>query len=990
MVALCAALGAAATAPAPLGAQSMEPYVPVAPAGAWQTLDTPHFRFHYPREFEAWTRDVAAHIEQERDAVRRVVGWAPSERVTVLVADPYNLANGSAYPFLRAPAVFLWPVPDDPRDVSGTGNRWSELLAVHEFTHVAHLARPTRNPLRARLALLLPTNVGPIGPKTPRWVREGYATYVEGLLTGGGRPYGAWRPAMLREWALEGKLPTYGQVSGTGGFAGGSFAYLAGSAFFEWLVAQRGDSSLPAVWRRLTARTPRTLDAAFAGVFPGTPAELYARWSAEVTAEAIAAERALRDAGLAEGTLVQRLRGATGDPAVTRDGSRVALVVRTPGRASRVLVWYTGADPRDTARARAARDLARRRARQRARDPEDVPAVPYLPPPKRAVATLPSRDGRAFREPRWFADGRRVLVARDEPLADGRYRPDLWVWNPERGDVRRVTRGAGVSDADPGPDGLTALGTRCARGWCDVVRVRLATGDVSVVAEGSPSRTFARPRWAPDGRRFAVAMQDGGPWRVVVGDVGATDAALHPVGPDDGRSRYDPAFLADGTALLVTSNVGGVPNVERLDLAAGSARPLTRVTGAAMAPEPIGAQRAFYFLSLRSTGYDIRRLALDSVPAAMATVTLAGVTSAIDARVAVGAGASAAAGAVEERRPDAAPQAFAATEVGASRGYGLGPQHLSLLPGGAWSADGNTELGVLAGADPVGRLTWVLLGAVGAPSVWRGASLSAALRVLPVTVDAQLFAAGQRLGAASGVDAPFSVVRDDVAYHGGVLALSPHVVLGPATVAARLGESLGRLRADSADDDRALTFAELRAGVIRGRGDVSLTASGSVSGAEGRSGGASFTRALGAAALALRTPLLTLRASGTLGTVNASAAPFERFDVGGTESALVDASVLGQRVPMPALPTGTLTGRHVQTARVGVQQGLIEPFAWAARASDVSPRWVRLAGAEASWVSGPVPFARAPGARIVAGGAYAFDGPTRRHVQVYASVAVRP
>lgn len=975
--ALSLAGAALLAAPHAARAQSMPPYVPLEPQCAWRTIETPHFVLHYPAALEAWTRDVAAHVEEERDAVGRLVGFAPPGRITVLVADPYNDSNGSAYPFLRGPAVFLWPVPPDPRDGMEGARRWARLLVVHEVAHVAHLARPTRNPLRGRLAALLPTNVGPIGARTPRWVWEGYATFVEGKL-GGGRPFGAWRPAFLREWALEGRLPTYAAVSGSGGYAGGSFAYLAGSAYLEWLVSQRGDSSLPAVWRRLTARTPRSFDAAFAGVFPGTPGELYARWTAQVTAEAVAAERALRAApgGLVEGTLVQRLRGTTGDPAVTRDGERVALVVRSPDRAPRVVVWRTGAEPPDTARRRAAARAARR---QRRLDPEDVPAVPYLPAPKRAVATLVARDGRAFRAPRWMPDGARLLVERDEPRADGTFRPDLWLWDSRRDALRRVTRGAAVRGADPSPDGATALATRCAAGWCDLVRVDLASGAVALLAAGSPTRSYARPRWAADGRRFAVAVLDEGRWRVRVGDASAADVggSLRTVGPDDGAARYEPAFLRGDSALVLTSERGGVPDIERVDLATGAATTLTRVTGAAMAAEPIGASDAMYFLALRGTGLDLRRLALDGA-APLAVVSLVG-DSAGGARVATGPGAATAATAVVERagRPadDAAP-----TPVPPSRAYGLGPHRYALLPAGSWTADGNSALGVLAGADPVGRLTWVLLGAAGAPATWRGGSLSAALRLRPATLDLQAFGAAQRFDGA--------LAR----YHGGVVALAPRAVLGAATVAGRLGGSLGTLSGGAADSAgaRSLGFVDLRAGLTRGRGDAVLSLSIGGSAAAGRSGGAPFARWLGAVGAAARTPRLSARAGYATGETNRAAPTFERFAVGGPDATLIDASVLGQRLALPALPTGALVGRRVETARVGLGAWRLEPYAFAARTPDVSSRWRRVVGAEASWVTGPVPFARAPGVRAVGGIGYPLDGPTRRRAQLYVAISPRP
>src|SRR4030095_245992 len=94
---------------------------------------------------------------------------------------------------------------------------------------------PTRNPRERRFRRLLPLRIGPLASRTPRWAVEGYATYVEGRLTGSGRPHGAARAAYLRQWALEGKLPTYAQLSSGGDFAAGSMAYLARSAFPAWV-----------------------------------------------------------------------------------------------------------------------------------------------------------------------------------------------------------------------------------------------------------------------------------------------------------------------------------------------------------------------------------------------------------------------------------------------------------------------------------------------------------------------------------------------------------------------------------------------------------------------------------------------------------------------------------------------------------------------------------------------------------------------------------
>ncbi len=977
------ALVTLAFAPALPAAARAQFDVPLRPHLPWRTVETAHFSFHAPAELEPWTRRQAARAESVRAAVARIVGYAPPGRTHALVEDPSNDANGSAYPFLRSPALFLWPVPPDPRSLIGEHRDWGELLLVHEFAHLAHLARPSRNPRRRLLAALSPINFGPLPTATPRWVWEGYATYVEGRLTGSGRPHSVWRPAVLRQWAIEGRLPTYAQVSGTGSVYGGSFAYLAGSAYFEWLVDRyagaRGDSVLPHLWRRLTARTPRSFEAAFAGVFPGAPSELYARWTAEVTAEAVAAERRLRAAGLVEGRLVQRFGGYTGDPAVSRDGQRLALAVRPAAGNGRIVVLRADAAPPDTARARLA---ARQQARARALDPEDVPAVEYLPRPLRTVATLAAVNGRAFDAPRFMPDGVELLVVRDEARPDGVLRPDLWLWHSRTGSLRRVTRGAAVRDADPAPDGRSALGTRCLRGTCDVVRVDLASGAVTTVLAGTLDLVYRRPRWAPDGRRFVAVAHRDGRWRPVLAD--AAGGAPRDLGPADGADRYDADFTPDGAALALVSERGGAPNLERVDLATGEARPLTRTTGAAVAPAPIGRGRELFFLALRSAGYELRRLALDSAVTPLAPVPLTAAATDTTERL-TGPGALA----VVERPAEAAP-GFATTTP-RQRAYGVGPRRHVLLPLGAVTADGESALGALASADPAGRLTWLLQGAAGDATTWRGGALSAAWRGTRPSLEAQLFGAAQRVaprGAGERADAAPAL---DAEYHGAMLATELRTALTDGAIVARLGGTAGRLAArDGAAGARTFGFGAVRGQLTGGyaRRTATLALGAQLSG--GRTRDSAYVRGVGTATLVVRAAGRALRADYLRGATARGTPAFERFAVGGPESPLVDGALLPQRVPMPALPTGTVAGREVETVRLTLPGALLSPYVWAAHAPGTGGGWHRLLGAEASVATLGVPFARVPAARVVGGAAYSLDAPLRRTWRGYLTVTLRP
>ena len=443
------------------------------PSAEWRTVTTPHFRVHYTAPEEAWALDAASKLEAIRARVIAEVGYAAPETVDVLVADPVAQANGMALPLLDAPRMVLWTSPPGPASLIGTYTDWVGLLALHEDTHLEHLLRPSRNPLQRLVEALLP--LAPIALKAPRWIDEGYATLVEGKLTGSGRPNGDLRAAILRQRARAGALPTYAQLAGDSkSWMGMAMAYLAGSAYLEWLVERGGPGSLKRLWARMTARTDRSFDGAFAGVFGEPPDRLYGRFTAELTWRAMEAERLLAPTAR-EGRVWQELRWTTGEPAVSPDGARLAIVLRGRETPSRLVVWSTAADEK------AEKAWRERVATELRRDPEDVAPVRAGPLPRTPLYELVTRDGEEPFTPRWMPGGRAVLFVRFETDGEGFLHPDLFDWEPESGHVRRLTRFADVREADPAPDGRWAVAVRDRNGLSQLVRVDLATGAVTAI-----------------------------------------------------------------------------------------------------------------------------------------------------------------------------------------------------------------------------------------------------------------------------------------------------------------------------------------------------------------------------------------------------------------------------------------------------------------------------------------------------------------------------
>jgi hypothetical protein len=933
----------------------------------WRTIETRHFAFHYPVELEAWTQDVASRADAIDSAVARLVGYAPSRRTNVVVDDPYQIPNGMAWPFLDWPVITLWASPPTPRDDIGDYRSWGEMLVTHEFAHIAHLTRPTRNPTLAAVLGALPVRVSPVTLRTPRWAYEGYATFVEGRVTGSGRPHAAWRAALLRQWALEGQLPRYEQLDASAAYEGGAFAYLAGSAFLEWLAEKKGDSSLVQVWRRLSARQNRDFNSAFTGVFGETPAVLYGRFSTDVVGKAIEVARLARTSPADTGEIVQRLARSTGDPGISHDGRRVALVIRSATAPSRVVVWSTAPEP-DTLRRRRDSLLLRR-------DPEDVPAQPIYPPPKRALATLKTRGATPYESPRFLRDGR-ILLSRATPRTNGTTVTDLYLWNPSGGGVRRLTHNASVLNGDPLPGGDAAVATRCRGGWCDLVLVGFDDGVVTRLIAGNPEHSFFRPRISPSGTTVLVSVHQAGRWRL--GTVDLVSRELTIVDPPDGANRYDAAWL-DADEVVTTSDRGGIANLERLNLRTLAIRQLTSVTGAAVAAEPNRADSSIWFLSLYARGYDVRRLARSASPP---TPPL---PRTIDSSLVPAL----------SPRPQPRPQ-FGGGDVSPPRAFGLTPRLFRWIPQPSLDADGVSGGLSLVSRDVIGRSELTATFASGDVSAWRGGSVTGLWFGTRPGIRVEGFVASQNLNESRSPI--LSEVGFDTQLAGGEVSLDGTGQGSTWAGRYRLGGSAGNQRPSTS---RRLAFVDGAIAVTQ-RGDlVSFTESVGGTFTGGRSFDSTFYRSIVTASLSasgrLLLPLPTL--SAVYGRTTTSAPLFEQFALGGGPSIILDRALLSQRVAMPVLPTGTRIGTSVFAYRAALVVGAafsapVSAYLWSGSTGDEDndrfDEWQRVIGLDWTLSIPAVPAAGTPAGRAQIGIGESLDAPFRRRVRAYFSLVLNP
>ncbi|MEA5445364.1 hypothetical protein VCB98_05990 [Gammaproteobacteria bacterium AB-CW1] len=686
------------------------PLLAATPEGDWRSLETDGFRLHFEAEAEPWARRAAARLEAVADEVHERVGHAPAGPVDVLIADPLNSAAGMAIPLTGRSRMVLFTTPPLSDELLGHYSDWPELLIIHEHVHLAHLSRPLRTTAGERMnRWWLPFDTAHLA-EVPLWVIEGYATYLEGQLTGTGRPNSDWSASRIRAWALAGELPGYGALSRrpVAGWNDSNQVYLVGAAFFQWLEDREGEQAFRDLWARMTSSNRRSFSENFRGVFGESPARLYHRFTAEVTRRALEVEEQLP---AAEDALWQRFSGSLGHPAVSPEGDYLALV-RSKSNGKPALHVYALDDNES-----AFEDWQRRQEEQLERDPDDVAAVEPESLPRESKHRLVLPNNLRPRDPRWLPDGEGLLFTAATPDGQGRLIHELYRWHLSTGEVEQLTRQAHLRRPEPAPSGDWAVAVRLRNGHSQLVRVALDSGDISPLGEARLDQVHDFPRLSPDGSRLVYLRHQQGRWtlmeRMMPG--GESRELLQ---AEAGGYLSRPAFTPDGEYLYYARGYRGLIGIERLAIDSDERQWRRLGAKVATSPLPVPGREALLYLEVDAHEPKLRWLDSEAPPPLPELALHAPVTLTPQSL---------------QRR---APPAVEAVE---SRDYGLGPQFASAMLNLRWDRnDTGFDLGV-KGGDLVGRVDWLAALSASTRGSREGAVLAAHYAGWPATLRGALF-----------------------------------------------------------------------------------------------------------------------------------------------------------------------------------------------------------------------------------------------------------
>ncbi|MBQ4813909.1 hypothetical protein J8M20_21265 [Pseudoalteromonas luteoviolacea] len=462
----------------------------------WLTISTPHFKIHFQPQHRAWGTATATELEKVRSQVLVEQSRALDVIVDAVILDPFNLPNGYALPSSDSPLMVLYVTPPQSDMEIAHHQSWLQLLVLHEYIHLVHLSQPSRHNNKQWLRDL---NDGYdlATAALPRWVAEGYATLQESKLTGKGRLFDNYSEALLRAFARQGALLPYSALNfGDGSYRASAMAYLLGARFLAWLEKRHGEDTLDAVWTRLVAVEARGFESAFSGIFGQTAQQLYRRFIAEFTYQAMQEEQQMVPSASHE---FMRFPFAARGIQLSPNKRQFVAVEIDRERRTRLSVYASEQNDQ------ALTQFNQQQAALLAKDPSDIPDKEPDSFLHKVLASYVPVNFSGVSHPQWANEETLYFVAMNKTNSGDRIN-DLYRWDISNNHAVRVSHNLGVRRFTF-INQTEIIAERVHNGLSQLVRFNLETQTVTDLLAGSLHTAFDYPVMDGSGQRLAYLKQ---------------------------------------------------------------------------------------------------------------------------------------------------------------------------------------------------------------------------------------------------------------------------------------------------------------------------------------------------------------------------------------------------------------------------------------------------------------------------------------------------
>lgn len=664
----------------------------------WQTFETENFRVHFTPEYRQWALSSAREMEVVRQLIKEQQGRIVAEKVDAYIIDPNNAANGFALPLSHRPYMALFTTAAQSDSIIANSSGWQQLLVLHEYVHLVHLAQQSRSNWRNNLANWYDLyDLSLINGE--RWVSEGYATLLESKLTGRGRLFNNQVEAIIQKFARQGALPTYKQLSvADDSFMSGAMAYLVGVRYLKWLEENYGEDTLDAVWTRWSAVEQRDFETSFRGVFPDTAQSLYQRFVVEYTYEAMRHETLLATQSNEDNRskLWLDLSGYVSDASLSPQGDYLAIVEtqRTDsGKKTKLNIYKTEKNEKK------AEEFSKHAEKLLADDPQDITDKKPNVFKREIAYTLNQKNNRGLKNPRWL-DKDTLIYGASSLVKKNSYHQDIFSWHLPSNTVKQLTTSANIRRFDISNDGQYIIAEQNRFGYSQLVKVSLAAEYFGQVTEEltvkSLEKVYDFPRLRPtaDGSpsdSFAyVSSSLNNKWQLTVRQLDSEQEVIVPL-PVNYQFLSFPEWSKDGQSLYFIAGLEGATRLYKYNFSDKNLYAVTSGEQVITWPMVQGDNKLLH-LAINTQGPDVYQL--DLVKANSKIITNTSTSSAMTTNLADSFQLAKAAIIIDE-------------SIGEQSAYGIGPQQGTItIAESIYSASSSMlEVGYKSG-DVLSRFDW--------------------------------------------------------------------------------------------------------------------------------------------------------------------------------------------------------------------------------------------------------------------------------------------
>lgn len=558
-----------------LAAGAYDPEVP------YYTVKTPHFFVAYPEGYGHIALRAARIAEDTWPYLADRYEWEPDGRITIIINDQTDFANGSA---TIIPNKVITIYVTAPTRISGLEDLddWLATVVQHEMAHIFHLDMAYGLPWIARLIF---GKYVAMNQYAPAWVTEGLAVYEETMTSGSGRGRSNYVDMVIRTAALEDRFPSIDEgYRAYPNWPFANIAYFFGGRFQLFLAERYGEEALLDYHRAYAADPIPYFTYLPAKLKFDTSIEsLWLAFEEEMTEEAERVHRLVETSTMGE-TIPERLTfhgGESVGPRITPDGDYVIYSTNSPVDGPRV-------------------------RRLNLRTGEDTPLIDDTL--SQSITFTPSGDAFYFQQTeinqRFYQHN---SLYRYDTKTQSFSRVDL---DPNEPEGFRAPSGAlRARDPDVSPNGKRMVFVQTPYGANRLVLAWLESDGTTihpkVLVPAEPDVMFSNPRFSPDGELIAVARFKGGRRDVVVYDLHGN--LVHEVTRDRAQDT-DPTWSHDGEWIVFSSDRSGIYNLYGYRVPTGEVVQLTNVITGAFQPCLSPADEFIVYRGYSADGFDVYRV----------------------------------------------------------------------------------------------------------------------------------------------------------------------------------------------------------------------------------------------------------------------------------------------------------------------------------------------------------------------------------------------